>query len=133
VSARIEGLAYVVEPVEAQSGQQRKGMVEYCPYSLDEGSVVGAGVLDGTIQIVHDRQPPGGHVDPLGRTSPGNLSLRSLTEIVEISEGPPEGHVEVGLDRFGAYRLIVGQLRGGIARLGSSVLVGEASVVPVPI
>ncbi len=114
VTGRVEGLAdLVVAPGIAQVGQDRECLLVHGPHALHDLVGVRGGVLEGTLEVVENRQPADRHRRPLLLAGAGHVLGAPLAEVVQLSGGPAPGVLELGDPLLGLGGTLHGVLGGG--------------------
>lgn len=103
MARRIERLTSVIAAAEAHLGKDRNRLIPDRPDTFDDRLGIGAGVLERTVQVVHDRKPLPDDGRSLLCPHPFGLPGEALTQVVGVGEGPLPLTV-AGLERSAQVR-----------------------------
>src|SRR3954454_2177342 len=97
VASGVEGLAgLVVPPGIAEVCEDRECLLVHGTHALEDLVRVGGGVLEGTLEVVEDRQPAGRHRGALLLAGADHVPGAPLAEVVQLRGGTAPGVLEVG-------------------------------------
>ena len=115
----VEGLAgLVVAPGVAQVREDRECLLVHGTHALDDLVRVRGGVLEGTLEVVEDRQPAGGHRGPLLLAGADHVLGAPLAEVVQLRGGTAPRVLELGDLLLGLGGAVDDALVGGLAVRG---------------
>jgi len=128
VVRRVERLAHVVATGEAEPGQHVERLLVNGAHALDDAVRARAGVVECQLQVVDDRQPPGGDLGPLLVANPAEIPRCPLAQVVLLGDRPAPQVIQLGDPTF-ELELLPVHLLGGVGGLVPAVIRGCRGLV----